>query len=40
MGKQGPADDRVRIKTLFNTMTEMTPKVKRFAIETPRVWGM
>ena len=32
--------DRVRIKNQFNTMTEMTTKVKRFAVETSRRWGM
>jgi hypothetical protein len=36
----GIGSDRVRIKTLFNTMTEMTAKVKRFAVETSRGWGM
>jgi hypothetical protein len=33
-------DGRVRIKRPFNTMTQTTTKVKRFAIETPRGWGM
>jgi hypothetical protein len=36
----GIGDDRVGIKTLFNTMTETATKVKRFAVETSRSWGM